>query len=168
MTSMSVAKVIESAIIYNKGDVKRINHLLKVHSFSLLLGNLECLDDETQEILEVSAVLHDIGIHESERKYNSSAGKYQEIEGQSIAKEILMNLGYSEKIINRVCFLIGHHHTYNAVEGIDYQILIEADFIVNIFEDEMTLEQIESIKRKIFKTKAGINILSKLNSDINK
>mgnify|MGYP000340972515 FL=1 len=36
----------------------------------------------------------------------------------------------------RVAYLIGHHHTYDKIEGMDYQILVEADFLVNILRQD--------------------------------
>ena len=36
------------------------------------------------------------------------------------------------RVTERVAYLIGHHHTYDKIEGMDYQILVEADFLVNI------------------------------------
>ena len=59
-------------------------------------------------------------------------------------------------------FLIGHHHTYSNIDNIDYQILVEADFLVNIYEDEIPIDSIKSIKEKIFKTKSGTKILEDL------
>ena len=149
---MDICSVINEMISYYKGDVKRINHFLKVYSFSKTIGELEKLDKDTQFILEVAAAMHDIGIKVSEEKYNSSI----------VAKEMLTKLNFSKDIIDRVCFLIGHHHTYSNIEGIDYQILVEADFLVNIFEDEINKDSIKSIKEKIFKTKSGIKILNDL------
>jgi len=157
-----ISDVIKSAISYNKGDARRINHLLKVYSFAKAIGELEFLDEKTQEILEVSAVLHDIGIHECEKKYSSTSGNYQQIEGPSIAQAILNELNYKKETIERVCFLIAHHHTYNNIVGEDYQILVEADFLVNIYEEEMKTKEIESIEKKIFKTKTGKEFLHNL------
>lgn len=34
----------------------------------------------------------------------------------------------------RVAYLVGHHHSPAQIDGIDYQILIEADYIVNASE----------------------------------
>mgnify|MGYP003168269951 CR=1 FL=1 len=154
--------IINEMISYYANDPRRVNHFLKVYSFSKSIGELEKLDEEMQYILEIAAIMHDIGIKISEEKYNSSAGNYQEIEGPPVAREMLEMLGFDEKIIERVCFLIGHHHTYSKIDNIDYQILIEADFLVNIYEDEIKYDSIVSIKDKYFKTKAGINFLEKL------
>ncbi len=151
--------IIQKAIEYDKGDAKRINHFVKVYTYAKLIGELEGLDKNQQQILEIAAVLHDIGIHESERKYNSSAGSYQQIEGPPIAENILNSLNISQEIIKRVCYLISHHHTYTNITEDDYQILVEADFIVNIYEDDLSRKQIESIKEKIFRTKSGTEIL---------
>jgi HD superfamily phosphodiesterase len=154
--------ILESAIIYNGNDVKRINHLLKVFSFAHHIGITEKCDVKTQEIIDISAILHDIGIHEAERKHNSNAGNWQEIEGPPVANEILKNFDLDDVIKDRILFLIGHHHQYNAIEGIDFQILVEADYLVNIFEDGMDEKSIKSIKEKIFKTKSGINLFEKI------
>ena len=48
--------------------------------------------------------------------------------------------------------MIAHHHTYSNIDGIDYQILVEADFLVNIFEENMTKERAVSVVEKYFKT----------------
>ena len=149
-------------ISYYAKDPRRVNHFLKVFSFAKSIGELERLNEETQDILEVAAIMHDIGIKISEEKYNSCAGNYQEIEGPPIAREMLLKFKFDEKFIDRVCYLIGHHHTYSKIDGIDYQILIEADFLVNIYEDEIKSSQIESVKEKHFKTKVGIEFLTNL------
>ena len=62
--------------------------------------------------------------------------------------------------IMRVCFLIGHHHTYDQVDGLDYQILLEADFLVNSFEDNLDKKTVITFRDKVFKTQTGINILN--------
>ena len=79
-------------IKYYAGDKKRINHFIKVHGYAKAIGEAEGLDERTMLILETAAYVHDIGIKISEEKYNSSAGKYQEIEGPPIAEEMLTNV----------------------------------------------------------------------------
>lgn len=149
------AIVLQEMILYFGDDVKRINHALKVYAFARLIGKEEGLPNQEQDILELAAVLHDIGIHEAQRKHGSAAGKYQEAEGPSIADGILKKCGADEARIPRVLFLVGNHHSYQKIDGIDFQILVEADFLVNIFEDAMRLSAIESIVGKYFKTLSG-------------
>ncbi len=155
----NIGNVIEAMIEYYGTDARRIQHFLKVYAFAKEIGEQEGLDEGTQELLEAAAVVHDIGIKVSEEKYHSSAGNYQQLEGPPVARELLGRLGYEEAFIDRVCYLVGHHHTYSSIDGLDYQILVEADFLVNIYEDGMDQKQIESIRNKIFRTKSGSRFL---------
>ncbi len=155
----NTGSVINAMIRYYSGDIKRINHFIKVYGYSKAIGEMENLDDKTMEILEVTAVVHDIGIKISEEKYHSSAGQYQQIEGPPIAADMLTGLGYDQDFIDRVCYLIAHHHTYNNIDGLDYQILVEADFLVNLDEDNTSTEGIKKVKENIFKTNTGISFL---------
>ena len=155
----STGKVINAMIGYYTGYVRRINHLLKVYGFAKAIGELERLDDSTQEILEIAAVTHDIGIKNSEIKYNSSAGNYQQIEGPPEARRLLEDLGIDIAVIDRVCWLIAHHHTYTDVHGIDYQILLEADFLVNADESGYSEAAIRRAMKGIFKTRTGTALL---------
>ena len=154
-----VSNVINQMIKYYEGDTKRINHFMKVYAYAKTIGELEGLDTITQYTLEIAAITHDIGIKLAEEKYNSSAGNFQEIEGPAIAKEMLSNLNINENVIDRVCYLIGHHHTYDIIDKIDYQILVEADFLVNIDEDNIKKSSVVSVENKIFKTESGKKIL---------
>ncbi len=159
---MKIGELITAAAEYDKGDPKRIAHFVKVYGFAKTIGEAEMSDPRALEILEAAAVLHDIGIHESERKYGSCDGKYQQTEGVPVAREILGKLGADEELTERVCFLIAHHHTYTDIDSNDWQILVEADFLVNAFEDSMSRETIYSVREKIFKTKTGIKLLDDL------
>ena len=136
-------------------DVKRIQHLLKVHEFARLIGQMEGLLANVQETLEASAVVHDIGIHPAERKYGHCDGPLQEQEGPPLAREVLARLGWEEAVIERVAWLVGHHHTYTDIDGADYQILVEADFLVNLFESNYPDETQREVYRRIFKTEGG-------------
>lgn len=89
------------------------------------------------------------------KKYGSSDGKYQEELGPDEARPMLTTLGYDEDFINRVCYLIGHHHTYENMDGLDYQILVEADFLVNMYEDALSLDSIKAAYKRIFRTETG-------------
>lgn len=157
-----IEKAISKMIFYFDGDVKRVNHALKVYSFSKTIGEMEGLDSKTMVALEIAAVFHDIGIKVSEKKYNSSSGVHQQIEGPSVARELLKEFNLDEETMNRICFLIGNHHTYSNITGIDYRILVEADFLVNIYEDKMDTNTILSARDKYFRTKAGVEFIESL------
>ena len=155
-------EIILDMIDYFGSDVKRINHALKVYSFSLIIGGNENLTDEKKTIIELTSILHDVGIKESEKKYKSTAGNYQEIEGPPIAEALLKKRGICKEIIDRARYIIGNHHTYSKIDDIDFQILVEADLIVNIYEDEANKKEIENVYNKIFKTKTGKYLLQSM------
>lgn len=145
-------------IRYYRGDPKRIQHFTKVHSYAKLIAESEGLCEESQLVLEAAAYTHDIGIKPAEEKYGSCGGKLQEQEGPAVAREMLERLGFDENVMERVCYLIGHHHTYDSIDGMDYQILVEADFIVNLYEDGVDKKGIDCAIDKIFRTQTGREI----------
>ncbi len=155
---MKLSDVIMTAARYDRGDPVRIHHFIKVWGYARVIGEGEGLSPEDMYALEAAAVLHDIGIHNAEKKYGSSAGKYQEKEGPSVAADILKNTG-GEEYSERVCYMVGHHHTYTGIDSTALQILIEADFIVNIGEDGLSRDAALRIRDKYFLTKTGRELL---------
>lgn len=148
-------------IEFDKGDPKRIQHFTKVYEYAHMIGKLEGLDEKSQRILDMAAILHDIGIHPSEEKYGHCNGKLQEQEGPIYARKILEDFEeVTKEEIDRVCYLIAHHHTYQEVDGKDYQILLEADFLVNAYEDGLNSESIRIFEKNVFQTKTGIELLN--------
>ena len=145
-------------IKYYAGDIKRINHFIKVHGYAKAIGEAEGLSERELSILEAAAYVHDIGIKPAEKKYGSCGGKLQEQEGPAAAKEILERLGFDAQLIERVCYLVGHHHTYDNIDGIDYRILVEADLLVNIYEDDLSRDVADSVCETVFRTRSGKRI----------
>ena len=68
---------------------------------------------------------------------------------------MLAGLEFGEDITDRVCYLIAHHHTYDNIDGADYRILVEADFLVNLYEGKSGRDAVVSAYDKIFRTEAG-------------
>ncbi|MDO5381585.1 MAG: HD domain-containing protein [Eubacteriales bacterium] len=154
-------QLILKMIEFDKGDPKRIQHFTKVYEYAHIIGKLEGLDDKTQKILDMASILHDIGIHPGEEKYGRCDGKIQEQEGPSYARKMLEGFSeVTEEETDRVCYLIGHHHTYTDVDGLDYRILLEADFLVNAYEDDLSPEAICTFREKVFRTKTGTQMLN--------
>lgn len=158
---MSKLKYIMYMKEYFGKDLKRINHALKVLYFAdRIMDGENISDDKLKKIVTITAILHDIGIKNAEKKYNSSSGKFQEIEGPAVAREIMKNNNEDDNTIERVCYIIGGHHTASKNNGLDFQIIWESDFLVNIEEDELykNLENVKNIIEKNFKTKTGKRI----------
>lgn len=149
-------------IRYNRGDPKRIQHFIKVHRFAHLIGVGEGLDRHTQWILEAAAIVHDIGVRPAEEKYGQCSGRLQEQEGPGPARLLLTQLNVPEADVERICFLVGHHHTYAPIAGPDHQMLIEADFLVNLYEDGASDRAVAAARRQIFRTHTGLELLGLL------
>lgn len=141
------------------GDPKRIQHFIKVHEFARLIDSAEGMSGDELLTLEAAAVVHDVGIKPAEEKYGQCGGKLQEQEGPAVAEPLLRKCGFDEEIIQRALWLIAHHHTYDGIEGLDYQILVEADFLVNLYEDNASREAVNAALENIFRTKTGIRLM---------
>lgn len=157
-----LTRLFQEMVAYDSPVTKRIAHTLKVHNWARMIALREGVDEQTQLIIEAAALVHDIGIKASLAKYNSSEGPLQEKEGMPLATKLLTRLGFDAETVHRVAFLVGHHHTYNQIDGIDYQILIESDFLVNLEEKNIPLASIENVKNTIFKTPSGLLFLNQL------
>ena len=151
-------KLTQKMIEYFSGDPKRIQHFIKVHSFAALIGRMEGLDEREQFTLEAAALVHDIGIKPAETLFGESGGRLQEQLGPAQAEAMLKELQFPDDVTERVCYMVSKHHTYSDISGKDLQILIEADFIVNLYEDGVSANGIRSVYESIFATKSGKEI----------
>lgn len=59
--------IIEKMIQYFGTDVRRINHALKVYGFARCIARKEKLTENELFIVDIVAILHDIGIIEAEK-----------------------------------------------------------------------------------------------------
>lgn len=155
---MNIAQIFEKMIAFSDGNIHDIEHLIKVWTYAKTIGELENLDRDTRYILEVAAITHDIACPLCREKYGSTNGKYQEEEGGPLVTEFLADTGMTKEQIDRVAYLVGHHHTLQNIDGIDYQILIEADYIVNAAESGYSRENIGNFIEKIMRTESGRRI----------
>ncbi len=135
-------------------DEKRVGHALFVLNQAKEIIKEEEADPE---VVLAAAILHDIGIHEAERKHGSSAGIYQEMEGPAIAKPIMEEISLDKESIKHVLKIIANHHSAKDIDTPGFRILWDADWIVNTpdlwpkADKGLLTEKIE----KIFKTEAG-------------
>ncbi len=159
--SETIHNTILAMMEYYRGDMKRISHFLQVHSLARMIGLQEGLDAFSQEALELAAVVHDIGAKVCEEKYGLEDNALQEVEGQEPAAELLRDIVSDSSLIERVKELVSVHHTYENVDQLDHQILLEAVFIVSAQEDGLSATEILSGRRNIFRTETGINILNR-------
>ena len=78
------------------------------------------------------------------------------------ARAMMLECGFTPAQADRVAYLVGHHHTYTNIDGMDYQILVEADFLVNLYEDSVPKASAQNALDKIFKTQTGKTICKEM------
>ena len=159
---MTVNEVMEKMIVISHGSFRDINHFLKVWAYARNIGIGENLDKNTQKTLETAAIVHDISCPSLRAKYGSADGKKQEEVSSPMIKEFFAGTDLHTDVVDRIDYMIAHHHTYTDVDGIDLQILLEADFLVNAQEMGIKKDAIEEMMKNVFKTDTGIRYLKEL------
>lgn len=156
--AQAIARLSLAMTSFDAGDPRRIQHFIKVHSLARTIALLEGMDPKTRFTLEAAALVHDIAICPCEAELGRCDGKIQEQYGPMYARSLLQELKFDPEVMERVCFLVGHHHTYHDIQGLDYQILVEADFLVNLYEDGADPQAVKTALDKIFRTGTGIQL----------
>ena len=159
---MTIAQILEKMIAYSGGNLHDINHLICVWTYAKTIGELEGLEQETQTTLEIAAITHDIACPLCRQKYGNANGKYQELESPPLVEDFFAGMPVERDMAERISWLVAHHHTYTHVDGLDYQILLEADFLVNADEGGLVRAAIENMRQSVFRTGAGIRLLDSI------
>ncbi len=154
-TDPSVARLMERMIAFSDGNVHDIDHLIRVWTYAKTIGESEGLDEETRYILEAAAITHDIACPLCREKYGNTNGKLQEKEGVPLVRAFLFDCGMRADRIDRIAYLVGTHHTLQGIDGIDHQILIEADYIANASENGYSRENVKNFTNRIMRTESG-------------
>ena len=158
---LTLALLMRAMIKYDGGDAPRIQHFVKVHDFARMIAVSEGMNEEDLFVLEAAAILHDVGIHVSQAKYGNCDGKHQEELGPDEARKVISEVdGFTAAQIERICWLIAHHHTYTDVTSLDHRILLEADFLVNSFEAHLAPEAIITFRNHVFRSASAISMLN--------
>jgi HD superfamily phosphodiesterase len=139
-----------------------IEHTLKVLGRAEQICEGEGIENPfVREVATLGSIFHDIGIPEALRKHNSMDAPFQEQEGPAVARKLMAEVGVRPDILERVCFIVGHHHTAGQVDGVDFQVIWEADFIVNIDEKNIVLQadKVESAVAENLKTPTALSLI---------
>ena len=156
---MTISQIMEKMIAFSDGNLHDIDHFIRVWTYAKLIGEQEGLDPEKQFILEAAAIMHDIACPLCREKYGNTNGKLQESEGEQLAEVFLVDSGLRREQVERVKYLVGHHHTLTDIDGMDHQILIEADYIANASENGYSDENIRSFLRSVCATPKGAGLI---------
>lgn len=159
---MVISAAIEKMIVFYKGNLHDIDHFIKVWAMAKTIGEQEKLDEKTQQTLEFAAVVHDISCPLCREKYGNTSGRNQELESAPLVQAFFAELPVPGLDVERVTWLVAHHHTYTNVDSLDHQILLEADFLINAGESGYSRTAIETARERIFRTGTGIRLLDEL------
>jgi putative nucleotidyltransferase with HDIG domain len=146
---------------YFGDDQRRIEHALQV---SLYAEELLSYIDADPLVVLAAAYLHDIGIHEAERKHGSGSGKWQEIEGPPIANEILEQLDAPQPLIEKVTAIVANHHTRAGIDSPEFRVIWDADALVNfagVLPGKSDI-QIEDILNNHMVTESGFQLARRI------
>jgi len=144
-----------------KGDTRRIEHTFEVLDYA---EQIHLAEGGNSFVIKAAAVLHDIGIPISIKKYGSAAGNYQEIEGPPIAEKILNKYKIPSDQRNHICKIIANHHSAKNINTTEFKIIYDADWLVNLPRDFANAgkEKLKRMIERIFKTKTGYRMAVKL------
>ena len=162
---MNSGEYVRKMIDFYRGNRRDINHFLKVYGFARTIGECEGLDAATQRVLESAAIVHDIACPLCREKYGHADGKLQERESPALLADFLAGTGLSPAEEARIVFLVSHHHTYAGVDGPDWQILLEADYLVNADEGNAAAAAIGRMRDQVFRTATGKALLESVYRD---
>ncbi|MHB9155628.1 MAG: HD domain-containing protein, partial [Endomicrobiales bacterium] len=87
-----------------------------------------------------------------------------EKEGPPVAGRILTEMDYEESNVYEVCAIIAHHHTPGPYESVNFKVVYDADWLVNL-QDEVDVKDKTRLKKaieKIFLTEPGRRLAEKL------
>lgn len=127
-------KIAKLLIDYFGNDFRRITHALEVlkHAEKAVENTADC----DYEVLVASALLHDIGIKQSEEMLGYNNGTTQEKYGPPIAEKLLDSINFPPRKTRKVCEIIGNHHSRSRHDYVELKVLKEADRIVNKLEGD--------------------------------
>ena len=159
---MTVSEVIKKMVAYSEGNLHDINHFMKVYAYAKTIAEGENLNPELQKLVEVTAVVHDIACPLCRVKYGNTNGKHQEEESAALLEEFFKDSDLPKEFTDRVSYIVSHHHTIDGIDGIDYQIMIEADYLVNADESNFSGNNVRNMLEKVFKTETGKFLLKSM------
>lgn len=151
-------KLLLDALVYEDGHRRRTEHILKVYGLAKLLGEAEQLPAEERTTLQAAAILHDIPIKYCKEHWGDASQAYQRREAPHLVEAFLRRAGYPPQFVPQVLELVVHHHDYSGPHGHLLGVLMEADLLVNCYEDPPSPEQLERIAA-LFRTEAGVRLL---------
>lgn len=149
---------------YAACDSTQIAHTLCVHEYTRMLAMREGYDERKRGLLEIAALLHDIGCPSAKWKYGDSQPIHQQQEGMCIAADWFASdpSWLDTQEAQWVVDVVGAHHNAVQAEVLGFEVLYEADLIVNLFEGYYPVDYADVYYRKMVRTKSGKQLFRQL------
>ena len=152
---MTVSDAIVKLLLEGGGTPHDDEHFMKVWGYAHAIGMSEGLPERVQLSLEYAAVVHDIACPSLRKETGRCDARLQAERGGAMAVEFFRGSGLPPDLVERIVFLVSHHHTYEGVSGMDWRILIEADCIANAVEQGLALPEAALMYERHFRTRTG-------------
>ena len=156
------ARMTEKMLAFYAGSIHDVDHFLKVTAYADLIASLSGVSEDIRQTVILTAIVHDIACPLCREKYGSAPGNRQEEESEALLRPFLAEFALPDALRERIIFIVCHHHTYTGVDGMDWQIMLEADFLVNAAESSMSAQAVRNFDEKVFRTEAGHRLLREL------
>lgn len=115
--------------------------------------------------MQAAAILHDIAIGPCKAKYGDAEPQHQQQIAAPLVWQFLDRAGYAECDWTRIVELVEKHHEYDEIDGPDFQTLVEADLIANVYESEDACAKAKEVQ-PLFQTATGKALLSAIISHV--
>lgn len=143
----NVSLVAKAMKEYYGCDEQKIRHFVSVYTLAKTIGELEKLPEQTQEYLEIAALVCDID--------NGTKTEH------TLARNVLNAENVEFDIVDRVCYIVEHYSDFDHITGLDHQILLEAHMIVDFKENMTPKSEIVKCANTYFMTNYGRAFLKK-------
>lgn len=146
----SQSLLLQEMMKYYTNEPAMIRHILKAHSLTILIADLEGLDEDEQQILGAASILHDIAQDSSQAEEDPLAAPVPDM-----ARAILAKLKYDPPVADHICYLATNH--WQAVESNDkqLQILLESNRLAEFHDAPTSKELIKEVFQRDFRTESG-------------
>ena len=156
---MKVNEIMLKMISESAGNLADIEHYVKVTCYARMIAEAEGLDEKTKWLCEAEAIVHDISCPLCRKKYGNTNHQMQEKESEALLREFFSSSDVSDEDLKRIIAVISRHHSPERIDGIDNQILIEADYLVNANQSNYQPSAILAFRNTYFRTACGTRML---------
>ena len=158
-------RLLIDALLFENGHLRRTQHILKVYALTKAIGQAQRLSAQEQRIVQAAAILHDIAIGPSKAKYGDAEPQHQQQIAAPLVWQFLDRAGYGECDRTRIVDLVETLHEYGEIDGPEFQALVEADLIANVYESEDACAKAKEVQ-PLFQTATGKALLSAIISHV--